>query len=155
MKDKEKKILIILITALVLLDQIIKIIFLVSNAKIGNVEGFSLGILNLERSENNATQILLLFIVFILVFRYITNDNSYIKTSNRVVLGFTLAGIISNFIDRIWKGTTINYINITKTLNVNLGDIYFLITWIGLAVILTIYTSNRIKEKKIRKEMKK
>ena len=39
-------------------------------------------------------------------------------------------------------------INIPKFTPINLSYVYFIITWIGMAVILTKYTSDRIKEKK-------
>ena len=68
--------------------------------------------------------------------------------NSRVILSFTIAGAISNTIDRLWNGTTINYINMPKFSSLNLAYIYFIITWIGMAIILTKYTSQRILEKK-------
>ena len=71
--------------------------------------------------------------------------------NSRVILSFTIAGAISNAIDRVWNGGTINYINIPNFSALNLSYVYFIITWIGMAVILTKYTSDRLKEKKERK----
>ena len=153
MKNKEKNILIILIIALIVLDQIIKIIFLATNAKIGNTNNWSLGILNNNKSENNVQYILIGLIAIILLIRYATRNNTYIKMDSRICIGFAIAGCFSNFIDRIWNGGTINYINIPKFATLNLGYIYILITWIGMAAILTTYTRNRIFENKIKKEI--
>ena len=148
MKDKEKKILIVLIAILVLVDQVLKIVMYNSKIQIINSTGLGIGVLNNTKSENNIAYILFSILAVIMLIRYISSNNSYIKMNSRVILSFSIAGAISNAIDRIWNGGTINYINIPKFSALNLSYIYFIITWIGMAVILTKYTSDRIKEKK-------
>ena len=149
MSKKEKKIIIVLVIALVAIDQILKIFFLLSNWKIGNKEGISFGILEIEsiKNENNITYLLFGIIALMAIIRYINNKNSYIKIDSRIMLSFAIAGIVSNLFDRIWNKSIINYINIPKFTSINLGYVYFIITWIGMAVILTKYTRERIKEK--------
>ena len=126
MNNKQAKKIILLIIILTVIDQIFKIVFLVSNAKIGNVDGWSIGILSREKTENNISYILVAIIAIIALVRYIKSNNSY--------------------------GGTINYINMPHFSSLNLGYVYILITWIGMAVILTKYTSERIKEKKVKSE---
>ena len=149
MSKKEKKIIIVLVIVLVAIDQILKIFFLLSNWKIGNKEGLSFGILEIEgiKNENNITYLLFGIIALMAIIRYINNKNSYIKIDSRIMLSFAIAGIVSNLFDRIWNKSIINYINIPKFTSINLGYVYFIITWIGMAVILTKYTRERIKEK--------
>ena len=151
MKDKEKRILIILVSALVIVDQIIKIIMYNSKIQIINSIGWGIGVLNNTKSGDNLAYILILIIAVIAFVRYIKSNNTYIKMNSRVILSFSIAGAVSNAIDRVWNGGTINYINIPNFSALNLAYVYFIITWIGMAVILTKYTSNRIKEKKERK----
>lgn len=151
MKDKEKRILIILVSALVIVDQIIKIIMYNSKIQIINSIGWGIGVLNNNKTENNLAYILISIVAVIALVRYIKSNNSYIKMNSRVILSFTIAGAISNAIDRVWNGGTINYINIPNFSALNLSYVYFIITWIGMAVILTKYTSDRLKEKKERK----
>lgn len=151
MKDKEKRILIILVSALVIVDQIIKIIMYNSKIQIINSIGWGIGVLNNTKSGDNLAYILILIIAVIALVRYIKSNNTYIKMNSRVILSFSIAGAVSNAIDRVWNGGTINYINIPNFSALNLAYVYFIITWIGMAVILTKYTSNRIKEKKERK----
>lgn len=148
MKDKEKRILIILVSALVIVDQIIKIIMYNSKIQIINSIGWGIGVLNNTKSGDNLAYILILIIAVIAFVRYIKSNNTYIKMNSRVILSFSIAGAVSNAIDRVWNGGTINYINIPNFSALNLAYVYFIITWIGMAVILTKYTSNRIKEKK-------
>lgn len=148
MKNKEKKILIILIVVLILLDQIFKIIFLASNLKIGNVSGFSLGITQNIKSQNNIQYILISIIAILALVRYITRNNMFIKLDSKIIISFAIAGCFSNLLDRIWNGAVINYINIPNFTSLNLAYFYILVTWIGMAAVLTKYTSERIKERK-------
>ena len=148
MKEKERKKLIFLIIILTAIDQILKIVLFTSNYQLGSITGWSLGVLSNKKSENNISYILVAIIAIIAIGRYIKSNNSFIKMNSRVILSFTIAGAISNTIDRLWNGTTINYINMPKFSSLNLAYIYFIITWIGMAIILTKYTSQRILEKK-------
>ena len=148
MKEKEKKIIIILIIMLVLIDQILKIVLYKTSFNIMAESGWGIGVLNNIKTENNAAYILISIVAVIALVRYIKSNNTFIKMDSRVILSFAIAGAISNAIDRVWNGGTINYINIPNFSALNLSYVYFIITWIGMAVILTKYTSDRIKEKK-------
>lgn len=151
MKDKEKKILLILVVVLILIDQILKIVMYNSKFQIINSTGWGIGILNNTKSNNNIAYILFSILAVIMLIRYISSNNSYIKMNSRVILSFAIAGAISNAIDRVWNGGTINYINIPRFSSLNLAYVYFIITWIGMAFVLTVFTRDRIKEKKERK----
>ena len=148
MKEKQKKIIIILIIVLIIIDQILKIVLYKTGLKIIAENGWGIGVLNNIKTENNLAYILVSIVAVIALIRYIKSNNTYIKMDSRVILSFAIAGAISNAIDRVWNGGTINYINIPNFSELNLSYVYFIITWIGMAVILTKYTSDRIKEKK-------
>ena len=148
MKPKEKKIIIFLIISLILIDQILKIVLFKTNVIFINVSGWGIGVLANQKSENNLAYILISIIAVMMLVRYINSNNTFIKTDSRIILSFAIAGAISNAIDRVWNGGTINFINIPKFTPINLSYVYFIITWIGMAVILTKYSSDRIKEKK-------
>ncbi len=155
MKPKEKKILIILVIALILIDQIAKILIFKTNINLINEAGWGIEVLTNQKSENNIAYILISIIAVMALARYINSNNTFIKMNSRVILSFSIAGAISNAIDRVWNGGTINYINIPNFSSLNLSYVYFIITWIGMAIILTKYTSDRIKEKKNKECAKK
>ena len=148
MKPKEKKIVIILIIILITIDQILKIGLYKSNFSILNARGWGIGVLETQKTENNIAYILISIIAVMALVRYINSQNTFMKMSSRVVLSFSIAGAISNSIDRVWNGGTINYINFPKFSSLNLSYIYFIVTWIGMAIILTKFTTDRVKEKK-------
>ena len=155
MKLKEKKIIYILIIALILIDQIAKVLIFKTNITSVNEDGWGIGVLANQKSENNIAYILISIVAVMMLVRYINSNNTFIKKDSRVILSFAISGAISNSIDRIWNGGTINYINIPNFTPINLSYVYFIITWIGMAVILTKYTSDRIKEKKNKECAKK
>lgn len=148
MKEKQKKIIIILIIVLIIIDQILKIVLYKTGLKIIAENGWGIGVLTNTKTENNIAYILVSIVAVIALIRYIKSNNTFIKMDSRVILSFSIAGAISNAIDRVWNVGTINYINIPNFSALNLSYVYFIITWIGMAVILTKYTSDRIKEKK-------
>lgn len=136
MSKKQKIIILVLITGLIIIDQIIKIMYITKQG------------INIQKTTDNTSYILISIIAIIVFIRYIINDNSFIKMDSRIVLSFAISGATSNIIDRIWTGSVINNIKIPTFTDINLAYIYILITWIGMAVILTKYSINRIKEKK-------
>ena len=153
MKPKEKKIVIILIIILITIDQILKIGLYKSNFSILNARGWGIGVLETQKTENNIAYFLISIIAVMALVRYINSQNTFMKMNSRIVLSFSIAGAISNAIDRVWNGGTVNYINIPKFSSLNLSYLYFIVTWIGMAIILTKFTTDRIKEKnkKLRK----
>ena len=145
---KNKKTLIIIAIILVLIDQIAKILMLNMDFVLINQNGFGLRLEQNKSTDNNIAYILISGIAIYLILKYMKSNNSFIKFSNRIVLDFALAGAISNLIDRIWLGHVINYISIPFFTNMNLGYFYIIITWIGLAAVLTKYTMNNMKKRK-------
>ena len=145
MDKKQKRVLILLNSTLVLIDQISKMCILIYNKKYVDI---SIGrIFN----STNITYILTSIIIVSALIRYILKDNQFIKMSSRVILSFAIAGAISNAIDRLWYADVIT-INLKNSISLNLGYIYICIAWIGMAVMLTIYTSKIMKEKRGKNE---
>lgn len=144
-KDKkEKKILITIFIIALIMDQIAKIIAIFS----GNV------IITNQVGENNGLSILMSVIVIIMLIRYISNDNSFIKLDTKVILTLAISGATGNIIDRIWNEQTILFINLTKSINLNLAYIYVIIAWVGLAIILTKNSMEMLKNRKNKKVIK-
>ena len=139
MKDR-KLLLIIFIIALVL-DQVTKVI--------GYVNGWNINI-NGDNS-NNGYYIIMTIIIVIMIIRYISNENTFIKLDTKVILTLAISGAIGNLIDRIWNKNVIIFMDLGKSIYLNFAYIYVLIAWIGLAAILTKNTMKILKEKKERK----
>lgn len=104
-----------------------------------------------SQTENNSYYILMSIIAVLMIIRYISNDNAFIKNDTKVVLGFGIAGAIGNAIDRFFYGYVIAFIKIANSFNINLAYIYIIITWIGMAAILTKNSYRFLKERKNKK----
>ena len=138
-KENNIKKIVILITVLVLLDQISKIIA---------YSFFKLATHYEEISNNNISYIIISIIVVAMIIKYISSNNLFIKKDSKIILSFAIAGAISNVIDRVIQGHVINFIKIGNIMEINLAYIYIIIAWIGMAVILTKNTMNFISKRK-------
>lgn len=137
MKKKEKIIICIIIIILLLIDQITKITAIKNGYIIQNVN-----------TTNNGYYIFISIIIVLMIIRYIFNNNLYIKMQTRIILSFAISGGIGNLVDRVWNKSVIVFINLNNHLELNLSYIYILISWIGMAIILTINTTKFLKNKR-------
>ena len=138
---KDRKILIIIFIIALILDQVTKVI--------GYVNGWNINI-NGDNS-NNGYYIIMTIIIVIMIIRYISNENTFIKLDTKVILTLAISGAIGNLIDRIWNKNVIIFMDLGKSIYLNFAYIYVLIAWLGLAAILTKNTMKILKEKKERK----
>ncbi len=136
-KDKKHgKMLIILIIATLVLDQITKI--WLYKKQIATIS---------DSGNNNVYYIMISIIIVLMIIRYISSDNTFIKLGTKIILSFGIAGAIGNVIDRIWNKNIIVFIKIGDYINLNLAYIYILIAWVGMAVILTKNSIKFMKER--------
>ena len=142
MKEKQnKKILLIIFLVALILDQVSKII---SYANGWNIN------LNTDTS-NNGYYIVMTIIIVLMIIRYISNENTFIKLDTKIILTLAISGAVGNLIDSIWNQNVIIFIDLGKSIYLNLAYIYILIAWVGLAAILTKNTMKILKEKGMRK----
>jgi len=137
MKKKEKIIICIIIIILLLIDQITKITAIKNGYIIQNVN-----------TTNNGYYIFISIIIVLMIIRYIFNNNLYIKMQTRIILSFAISGGIGNLVDRVWNKSVIVFINLNNHLELNLSYIYIFISWIDMAIILTINTTKFLKNKR-------
>ena len=150
MKNIKKYILIIsIILSIFILDQIVKIFVINQENEITIFQGM----LKLSYSENTesimgitngnivsaiASDILILAILIRFLVRQIENMNLMPKIS----ISFIIAGVISNFIDKIIRGKVIDFINISDLINkfpmFNIADIFIIIGFIIFAITVFI-----------------
>ena len=135
---KDKKLIFIIIGALILIDQLSKLILREKSWTIP--------------SDKNGYYIIINIFVVIAIFRFILSNNSFIKMGTKIVLSFAISGAIINIIDRIWRHSAILIINLGHNIEINIAYIYIIIAWIGMAVILTKNSMTLLKERKNRAE---
>lgn len=139
-EKKDKKILIVIFLIALILDQISKIIAYKNGWNISS------------EVSNNGYNIVITLMIVLMLIRYISNDNTFIKLDTKIILTLAISGAIGNLIDRIWNQNVIIFIDLGKSIHLNFAYIYVLIAWIGFAAILTRNTMVIIKNRKKVKE---
>ena len=134
---KDNKIIFAIIVGFFLLDQITKIIAVKNGYMIENTN-----------TGNNGYHILISIIIIGMIFKYIFNDNIFIKLDTKIILSIAIAGAIGNLFDRIWNKNVIVFINLGKNIELNLAYFYIIVAWIGMAIILTKNTMRILKSGK-------
>ena len=134
---KDNKIIFAIIVCFFILDQITKIIAIKNGYMIENTN-----------TGNNGYHILISIIIIGMIFKYIFNDNIFIKLDTKIILSIAIAGAIGNLFDRIWNKNVIVFINLGKNIELNLAYFYIIVAWIGMAIILTKNTMRILKSGK-------
>lgn len=138
---KNKKVLFIIISAILLIDQLTKIIILnvINEVKIvipklleieivKNV-GIAFGLNN-----GNLKNIFITIIILMMIINFIIKQNKNIDRNTMIALSLILGGGISNLIDRIFRGGIIDFIKISTFPIFNMADIAIVSGWILLIV---------------------
>lgn len=155
--SKDKIILITIVIAIILIDQITKIL-VINNADISIIPQ----ILKFKFSQNNsaaygigsnstAMYVLTNLVILSVIFKFITTQNEYIDMKFRIFLSFILAGGISNVIDRLFRGFVVEFIDFKQIVNfpvINFADLFIIIGWVSVAAIFASFTVHEWKSNK-------
>ena len=147
-------IIIVLFIILLILDQITKIVFTDNNIEIiPNVLKFTYtentgGAFGIG-SGNIVTFVFTNIIVLGIIIKFMISQKDNLDNITYIVLTTILAGGVGNFIDRIFRGHVVDFIDITGIINFpkfNLADIYIVCSWIVLAFVFARNTVRIRKE---------
>ena len=86
------------------------------------------------------------------VIRFMLNQKEMMNKFTSISLSLILAGGFGNLIDRIFRGTVIDFIDISPIFNI--ADILVVVGWISFALSMAIYTTKEFKNLKGHKGMK-
>ena len=146
MKNKTVRLIVILVTILIILDQTSKI--LISNIlqspfgndyfkiEISNNTGLALGF----NDGSNVKNIFIMIFVLVIVIRFVKNQIELIDTKTAVALSMILAGGMGNLLDRIFRGAVLDFIKIGNFPIFNIADILVFVGAILLIIFLVIFT---------------
>ena len=137
------KIILIFVIAIVLVDQISKILVdnfmpeetivlqnVLSITKYEN-EGVAFGINN-----QNISNIALILLVLAIIIRFVITQRKNLTIKVTVFISMMIAGGISNLIDRIFRGAVFDFIEIGDFPIFNLADSFIVIGWILFVIDL-------------------
>ena len=143
MKKKLSKIeiaIIIVILAIIIIDQISKII-------VQNVSN-----INIEQNEDETMMYIITnLIIIVIITKFMLSQNQFIDSKLKIFLSFIIAGGISNIIDRIFRGYILEWIkipNIGWLPTFNIADVFVLAGWILVVGNFAYFTAEEWKNKK-------
>lgn len=163
MKKQNKKhilqIAIVVFIILVAIDQISKFMAIATNIDkviLNNILEFKLAFnkgvaFSMGQEENIGTFIISNLIVLGIIVRFIWLQKDRMDAVTMFSLFLVLAGGIGNFIDRVFRGKVVDFINVFPSANFpifNLADIYIVVGWVILAFVFAMYTYKEIKDRK-------
>ncbi len=152
MKKKKILIIILIVISIIVLDQLSKWIveknFIdqsVGNKAIAievtNNTGMAFGF-----NEGNIKNIGLVAFTLIIVFHFVIKQFEQLDYKTTVAISFVIGGGIGNLIDRIIRGSVLDFIRIFNFPNFNVADTFVVTGWMLIVIFLVIYTRSGEKE---------
>ena len=84
----------------------------------------------------------------------IKSDNQFITKKIKILLSFAFAGGVSNIIDRLCRGSVVEFIQIGNFPAFNIADVCILIGWISFVAIFASFSAKELSKKKPKKDKK-
>lgn len=154
--DKDKILLIVIVVAIVLIDQITKLLVInkgemtiipkVLNFKVSQNTNAAYGI----GANSTVMYILTNLVILSVIFKFITTQNEYVDIKFKVFLSFIFAGGIANVIDRVFRGYVVEFIDFKQFINIpvfNIADLFVIIGWVSVAAIFASFTIKEWRNK--------
>lgn len=154
--DKDKILLIVIVVAIVLIDQITKLLVInkgemtiipkVLNFKVSQNTNAAYGI----GANSTVMYILTNLVILSVIFKFITTQNEYVDRKFKVFLSFIFAGGITNVIDRMFRGYVVEFIDFKQFINIpvfNIADLFVIIGWVSVAAIFASFTIKEWRNK--------
>ena len=132
--------IIIVILAIIIIDQISKII--VQNVSNINIE---------QNADETMMYIITNLVIIVIITKFMLSQNQFIDSKLKIFLSFIIAGGISNIIDRIFRGYILEWIkipNIGWLPKFNIADVFVLVGWILVVGNFAYFTAEEWKNKK-------
>ena len=154
-KKKLKKLYIklaIMIFVIIFIDQLSKVL-VVHYEEISLLSGNI--VLKQSQISNSAydetsrgVNILTNLVIVGIILGIIKSDNQFVTKKTKILLSFAFAGGVSNIIDRLCRGSVVEFVNIGNFPAFNLADVCILIGWVSFVAIFASFSAKEFAKKK-------
>ena len=156
MKKKEKKklylILAIMIFLIIFIDQLSKVLVIHYGEITWISDKIVLKPTEMQNSMYDETSrgvtILTNLVIVAIIFGIIKSDNQFVTKKTKILLSFAFAGGVSNIIDRLCRGSVVEFINIGNFPVFNIADVCILIGWVSFVAIFASFSARELSKKK-------
>lgn len=107
-----------------------------------------------DETSRGVTIITNLVIVGI-ILGIIKSDNQFITKKTKILLGLAFAGGVSNIIDRLCRGSIVEFIHIGNFPAFNIADVCILIGWVSFVAIFASFSAKELSKKRGKPDEKK
>ena len=162
MKKKEKKklylILAIMIFLIIFIDQLSKVLVIHYGEITWISDKIVLKPTEMQNSMYDETSrgvtILTNLVIVAIIFGIIKSDNQFVTKKTKILLSFAFAGAVSNIIDRLCRGSVVEFINIGNFPAFNMADVCILIGWVSFVAIFASFSAKELSKKKSKTDEK-
>ena len=106
-----------------------------------------------DETSRGVTIITNLVIVGI-ILGIIKSDNQFVTKKTKILLSLAFAGGVSNIIDRLCRGSVVEFIHIGNLPAFNIADICILIGWVSFVAIFASFSAKELSKKRSNKQEK-
>ena len=83
-----------------------------------------------------------------IILGIIKSDNQFVTKKTKILLSLAFAGGVSNIIDRLCRGSVVEFVNIGNFPAFNLADVCILIGWVSFVAIFASFSAKEFAKKK-------
>ena len=87
-----------------------------------------------------------------IILGIIKSDNQFITKKIKILLSLAFAGGVSNIIDRLCRGSVVEFIHIGNFPAFNIADVCILIGWVSFVAIFASFSAKELSNKREAKE---
>jgi signal peptidase II len=127
----------ILVFSIIFIDQVVKLFVTIWNVESSTNYGISFGMFDTKNWVGFALSIVGILVLLFIIFRTFTAKSNMLNNFQKTLLLVCLGASLSNFIDRIFRGGVVDYINFFHFTTFNLADM--LITSSVIIIILSLF----------------
>lgn len=104
---------------------------------------------------SKSVTILTNLVIIGIILGIIKSDNQFVTRKTKILLSFAFAGGVSNIIDRLCRGSVVEFIHIGNFPAFNIADVCILIGWVSFVAIFASFSAKELTKKKLTTEEKK
>lgn len=110
---------------------------------------------NVYDETSKSVTILTNLVIIGIILGIIKSDNQFVTRKTKILLSFAFAGGVSNIIDRLCRGSVVEFIHIGNFPAFNIADVCILIGWVSFVAIFASFSAKELTKKKLTTEEKK
>lgn len=103
---------------------------------------------NMYNETSRGVNIITNLVIVGIILGIIKSDNQFVTKKTKILLSLAFAGGVSNIIDRLCRGSVVEFIRIGNFPAINIADVCILIGWVSFVAIFASFSAKEFAKKK-------